>query len=76
MSLVYKVRADGFFKVFYENGVYIGDFVAGDDGFYNYWPELNGGYWSAEVMRTIANMLDEMNAPWAAEMEAYFNANA
>ena len=48
------------------------DFVTGDDGFVAFWPNCNGSL-SATDLRTIADELDRRNAPWAAEIEAYFN---
>jgi hypothetical protein len=50
--------------LFYENGVKLGQVLAKEDGFYDFWPELNGGYWPAHMLRAIADMLDEMNYTW------------
>lgn len=59
--------------LFYENGVKLGQILAKEDGFYDFWPELNGGYWEAHVLRAIADKLDEMNKPWQEEIDNYFN---
>jgi hypothetical protein len=46
------------------NGVKIGQILAKEDGYYDFWPEHNGGYWPAYMLRAIADMLDTMNKPW------------
>ena len=50
------------------------DIITGDDGFAVYWPErwVHGAF-SAHDLRAIADELDRRNAPWAAEVEAYFD---
>jgi len=63
---------EGGFKVFYENGVYIGDILVKEDGFYDYWPELNGGYWDEMMLRIVADKLHELNAPYQKELDEYF----
>lgn len=49
-------------------------FVTVDDGFVAFWPEPNRGFLSAHDLRAIADELDRRNAPWAAEVGAYFDA--
>lgn len=46
-----------------------GDFIQTEDGFYVYWPRGLGGYLSAEVLRALADKLDEMNAEWREVVE-------
>ena len=62
-------------KIFYENGAYLGDVFALEDGFKYFWPntEGRGGAWSAHAMRAIADLLDEMNAQWEAELAKAFS---
>lgn len=57
-------------KLYYENGVYMGEIFALEDGFKYFWPEAKEvhGAWGAGVLRAIADLLDEMNAPWEAEL--------
>jgi hypothetical protein len=50
--------------LFASNGVKIGQILAKEDGYYDFWPELGGGYWPAYLLRAIADMLDTMNKPW------------
>ena len=50
-------------------------FATADDGFIAFWPEPNRGFLTAHDLRAIADELDRRNAPWAAEVEAYFAAN-
>ena len=59
-------------KLYYENGVYLGEILAKEDGFYDFWPELRGGYWEAHVLRAIADLLDEKNKPWQESIDKYF----
>lgn len=56
-------------KVFYRNGVLLGDIEVGEDGYYVYWPILKAGYWTAEPMREIADYLDEMNKDWDKQVQ-------
>lgn len=60
------------YEVIYENGVYLGDIVKEVDGFYVYYPEIRGGYWSSHMMREIADKIDELDAPWQKEMDKYW----
>lgn len=48
------------------------EIVAGDDGFYYYWPEGHGALSSADL-RIIADELERRNAPLEAELEEYFS---
>lgn len=64
---------DGHYRVEYDNGVYMGDILQKEDGFYDFWPELRGGYWESSIMREIADKLDALNAPWEKEIDNYFN---
>lgn len=50
--------------LFFQNGVKMGQILRKEDGFYDFWPELRGGYWPAYVLRAIADMLDDMNKEW------------
>jgi len=46
-------------------------FVTDVDGFIVFWSARRGGL-SANDLRAIADELDRRNAPWAAQIEAYF----
>lgn len=52
------------YKVYYENEVYIGDFVVGDDGYYAYWPEHHGGCLDSWHLFDIHQNLEELNKEW------------
>lgn len=62
-------------KLYYENGVYMGEVFALEDGFKYFWPEAKEvhGAWSADALRAIADLLDEINAPWMAELAEDFS---
>lgn len=62
------------YKVYFQNGVYLGDILAKEDGYYDFWPEhpSRGGYWASYVLRAIADKLDELNKPIMEEMDRFF----
>lgn len=53
-----------------------GDFVTGDDGYVVFWPTLNKGAFSADVLRELADELDRRNEPWDRQMAEYFTNEA
>lgn len=55
--------------VTYENRVKIGEIGKEVDGFYYFWPELNGGCWDSTVMKLISDQLDKMNRPWQEQID-------
>lgn len=57
------------------NSVKLGEILRDVDGYWYFWPELRGGYWAAPHMRWIADKLDELDAPYEAELKAYFDAS-
>lgn len=61
------------FKVYYENGVYLGDILMKEDGFYDFWPDLKGGCWPEHLLRTIADELHTLNIPWEQQIEKDFS---
>lgn len=55
------------------NGVNIGEFLTGDDGYWAWWPKNDQvGYWEAHMLLAIAAALDELNKPWDDHINAYF----
>jgi hypothetical protein len=46
----------------------MGEFLVEVDGYFVYYPELRGGAWESWIMHEIADKLDELNAPWDAEV--------
>jgi hypothetical protein len=57
-------------NLYYENGVKLGEILCEVDGYYVFYPELNGGYWSEHILRAIADLLGTMNAEWDAIVQA------
>ncbi len=52
-------------KLYYENGVYLGDVIADVDGYYKFWPDCKGGgYWDEHILRLICLHLEGMNKEW------------
>ena len=60
-------------ELYYENGTLLGHIFAKEDGYYVFWPKLNGGCWGAQIMHEIADLLDSMNVVWDDELQAFFN---
>lgn len=54
------------YHLYYYNGVFCGDFLMGDDGYYEWWPEFpsRGGSLSSHFLREVADKLDKLNADW------------
>ena len=48
----------------------LGDLCYAEDGFYQFFPDLEskGGYWPTWMLRKIADKVDELNAPWEAQI--------
>ena len=69
------IEHNGKYNILYENGVYLGDIIQKEDGFYDWWPPFpsNGGCWSSYVLREIADKIDELNKPYEKELEDYFS---
>ena len=73
-----KFKHDGnVLQIFHDNGVYCGDILCKEDGFYDWWPEYpsKGGCYPAYFLHEVAKKLDELNAPQEKAIEDYFNAN-
>ena len=56
-------------RLYYHNGVYMGDVIVGDDGYYYFWPENRGGCWSEGHMIEIAAHLRKLNAEWDIQVQ-------
>lgn len=67
------IETNGGWKVYFYNGVHLGDAIADVDGFYKFWPERRPGSWEAYVLRYISECLDELNAKWEKEIADYFS---
>lgn len=60
------------YDLYYHHGVHMGEVIMNDDGFYNFWPNENKGYWDEHVLFLIANLLKEKNKRWNEEINEYF----
>lgn len=57
-------------KLYFENGVYLGEVIADVDGYYKFWPETRGGgYWDEYLLRSVADHLKELNAAWDEQIQ-------
>jgi len=61
------------YNVIHENGTQIGEFLKKEDGYFDFWPKLGGGYWRSCILRDLANHLDALNKEWDDEIANYFN---
>lgn len=61
---IVKISDQKGYNVIHENGVYMGTFEAGDDGYYVFWPTFRQGYWPAYMLTALGNALDELNKDW------------
>lgn len=58
-------KCEGGYKAYYVNGAFMGELLVCDDGYYHWWPnEERRGYITAEILHTIADKLDNLNAKW------------
>jgi hypothetical protein len=47
----------------------VGNFIMGEDGFFQFWPAMRSGYWSSWLLREVAAQLDILNKEWEDEIE-------
>lgn len=52
------------YDVYAYNGHKMGNFLMKEDGYYDFWPDLGGGYWPGYMLRALADALDELNYEW------------
>ena len=72
MDYLILTPKDNYYLVQWQNGVYLGEFGPGDDGFYIFWPEDRSGGWDENLLRALADKLRELNLPWKEEIDLYF----
>lgn len=66
-----RVEDDG--KAYYDNGVYIGDVLAWDDGFYVWFPDDKKGYLNEGFLLNMYELLHKLNEPMDKELEDFFS---
>jgi len=49
------------------------DIICGDDGYFVFWPAIENGYFTANILRGIADYLDSLNAEWDAIVQGDMN---
>ena len=62
-----KTEHDGYctYKVYWDNGKYLGDFEPMDDGYLAYWPDKeNGGAFTEHLLHQLYLELEKLNASW------------
>jgi hypothetical protein len=54
-------------RLYAPNGHYCGVVEQSDDGYHYWWPDNGGnGYLSSQVLKAIADLLDNLNEEWDA----------
>lgn len=63
-------------QVFYKDtAIVLGDILADVDGYEKYFPRnAEGTYWTPEILRAIADLVDELNQEWDRKIQEYFDA--
>ena len=56
-------------KAHYSNGVYIGDYEMSDDGYYVFYPKLNGGFWDENILFYVLLQLRRLNLEWDTQLK-------
>jgi hypothetical protein len=60
-------------KLYYHNGLYIGEVETDVDGYYKFWPSRKReGYWDQGSLLELSQFLEKMNASWDKEIAEYF----
>lgn len=65
MLKVHSPNEYGTRAIYHNNGVFVGECIYGDDGYYYWWPNKKlSGFVSAEYLRELADILDNLNKDW------------
>lgn len=63
------------YKVYYENGKFVGELISKEDGYFDFWPDKETyGYWPSYGLRALADKLDELNKDWDEQIHKYFES--
>lgn len=65
-------KIEGGWKLFQPNGVYMGDIIMNDDGYYVMFLEQRGGYLSEGNFLEIYTYLHEKNRDWDESVNEFF----
>ena len=63
-----------FMDIIWNNKTCIGHAVCEESGFWVFYPNDKLGYYESHTLIHIAALLDRLNAPYNAELKAYFDA--
>ena len=76
MKLEVKEINKGLYKIYAPNNQRLGNFELDIDGSFYFWQnEKSTSFWTAWVLRAIADELDLLNKPFDKELELYFKAD-
>lgn len=66
-------KIEGGFKLFHKNGVYMGDVLMNDDGYYVFFPDdTRKGYWSEFDFYRLYTYLKDKNKAWNIKINEFF----
>lgn len=57
-------QSEDCYKLYYDNGVYIGQAIMNDDGYFVLFPEHRGGYWDQGILLMLYDYFHEKNKDW------------
>jgi hypothetical protein len=60
--IILKEISSSLYEVYFENTVYLGQFIMDVDGHFYYWPSKKDGCWSAWSLKIISEKLYELNS--------------
>lgn len=64
-GLIYEVDKNGELRAKTPNGIQLGVFICGLDGYFEFWPEPSRpGYWPTWFLRDLADKTDSLNFAW------------
>ena len=61
-------------RLFFHSGVYLGDLVLDEDGYWKFFPDkIQGGYWDEFLLKTLGEYLTSMNSEYDKQVKDYFD---
>ena len=63
-----------FLDIVWDDRVCIGQAVCEESGFWVFYPNDKPGYYESHTLIYIAALLDRLNAPYSAEIKAFFDS--
>ncbi len=70
-NLIKVIKQDDGYKVVFRTGIELGEFLATDEGRFDFWPGKAGypKYWPSHILKVLASELDKLNEKWYKEKD-------